>query len=147
MTSIVADRIECPKCGTERYVDAACAKCGLEPGRAAAFIAVSPELAAAWTELEAAWDDDKRHDAILARAATEGAYPWLAGKYRRRGDDVAKKQIARIQRAVEVTLQATATPIKPKSKARFAVTIMVLALLAGLVAVGLLFVHANMKTR
>ena len=110
------DASTCPKCGAVRRADApACGSCGLTVARMAAYIeardaAVPDPVREAWTRVTAAWRDDARHDHLLHLVARYHAYAWAAGRYRTRGDDaVARRQLARLRRAAEVTLYAGAT--------------------------------------
>jgi hypothetical protein len=137
---------ECPKCGAARQdADAACAKCGLAARHMAAYAgrheAVHAVLEAAWQRASAAWDDAAAHDEVLRLAAQHDAYPWAAGRYRpRAGDPVADRQLARIQKAVEITLRATATMRDEPRGRSYRMLVGLLILLAVLTLGGLVYV-------
>lgn len=70
-----------------------------------------PALADAWQRATAEWDNQRHHDELLALAGRYDGYGWLAAQYRARSDDpTSTAAIARIQRAVELTLLASAAP-------------------------------------
>jgi hypothetical protein len=141
--------LACPKCGADRREGArACSRCGLAVDRMAAFAKeredVPERLVTAWDRAE--WSDARAHDDLLQLAHTLDAYPWLAAKYRARtpGDDaLAQERLARIQKAMEVTLLASATPKPDKAGMKYRGLIAILALVV--LAAVLLYVVIKMR--
>jgi hypothetical protein len=103
----------------------------------AAFAArtqVVPEvLTAAWDRLGEgeAWTDDTRHEALLRLVSQNDAYAWAAQQYRTRaGDPIADRQLARIRKAAEATLFATAAIKRDTTPRPYRSLVMVVAMLA-----------------
>lgn len=102
----------CPKCGAERSAASACARCGLLASHMDAYRAdressVPVRLRDAWEHAVARWTDPASHDRVVAVAAELASFAWIATRYRelaRVGDEIATAQLARISRAVEVSL-------------------------------------------
>ena len=99
----------------------------------------------AWEKVAADWNNQTRHDALLALAAESGAFKWVASKYReRKGDAIADAQLAKITNAAMATMFATATAKRGKEAAspykRALLWLLVFALLMvfGLIAVKLM---------
>jgi hypothetical protein len=74
-----------------------------------------PVLEALWTRVQAAWDDDKTHAALLDHAMRAQALPEIAGRYRKLADDpekgaLAKKKLDAIVLAATQMLMAMKTP-------------------------------------
>lgn len=142
--------VACPKCGAPEVIDA-CRQCGLQRSRHANYLAnrpaTSPELLAAWATCQQAWDDPKAHQRILELAAGQHAYPWLAAQYsqvlrQRPTDEVAQAQVARLTRATEAALTASAlarTP--PDQRKKFSNVIIFLALLVFILVGGWLVLN------
>lgn len=73
-----------------------------------------------WRNATEAWDDDKRHVALLEYALRADVLPDLAGRYRALKDDpekgaMAKKRIDAIVGAATAALHAMKTPPPPKT--------------------------------
>jgi hypothetical protein len=102
--------------------------------------AVPDPLHRAWSHVIERWDDDARHDELLRLVVTNNCYAWAAGRYRTREDDVtAQRQLARLRRAAEVTLLASAA-VRPDAGARpYRAATGVLAILVIVIAAGLLY--------
>lgn len=136
----------CPKCGAHSSGDASsCPGCGLATARIAAYTeardaAVPDPVHQAWARLGERWDDDARHDELLRLVVTNHCYAWAAGRYRtREGDVTAQRQLARLRRAAEVTLLASAA-VRPDAGARpYRAATGVLAILVVVIAAGLLY--------
>jgi hypothetical protein len=79
-----------------------------------------PILEALWERTLEAWDDEKRHAALLEHALREKGLPDLAGRYRALRDDpdrgeLAKKRIDAILNAATQMLFAMKTPKPTKT--------------------------------
>lgn len=71
---------------------------------------VNDAVTLAWDKVAEDWDNQARHDALLALAVEAGAFKWVASKYReRKGDAIADAQLAKIGTAAMATMFATAT--------------------------------------
>jgi hypothetical protein len=75
---------------------------------------------ALWQKVNEAWDDEKRHAAILSYALSTEQLPELAGRYRALKDDeqkgpIARKRIDALVAAATQLLMATKSPPPPKS--------------------------------
>lgn len=137
---------QCPKCGAERSPTAtACGKCGLSVDRWDGFAAARdtdiPEaLTAAWERALASWSDPAAHEEVMRLVAQHDAYAWAATRYRTRaGDPIAEKLLARIRKAVEITMMAGAlsrakeTTARPYRGTTLMLVTLVLLIVAGLV--------------
>ena len=85
-----------------------------------------PIFDALWARVLEAWDDEKRHAALLDRALREQRLPDAAGRYRALKDDpqkgaVATKKLGAIVLAATQLLFAMKTP--PRAKVPLPVTI------------------------
>lgn len=145
--------LACPKCAAERRdAETACVKCGLTADRMESFAqegdaAVPDALAAAWDHAIAAWDDPARHDEVLRLVAQQDAYAWAAARYRTRaGDPIGDRQLARVKKAAEVTLYATATARKDTSAKPYRAVIAIVVILIALTVIGLLYVKMKRDT-
>ncbi|MEO8699543.1 MAG: zinc ribbon domain-containing protein [Kofleriaceae bacterium] len=142
MGNVDAATAGCPKCGAARSdVAAACTKCGLVAARMETYAkdldASIPEvLIAAWARAVESWDDPARHDEILRLATQHDAFAWVAARYRARGDD---RQLARIRKAAEATMFATATTRKDSSPRPYRALTAVLIMLIIAAVGGLLY--------
>lgn len=101
-------------------------------------------LEAAWEACVAAWDDPKRHDALIQLVAAQGTYAWAAGRYRaiaseRPEDAVAKKQLDRLSRAAMATMFASAAPRRDTQPKPYRATMTMLAMLVVAITVGLVY--------
>jgi hypothetical protein len=79
-----------------------------------------PILEALWQRTLEAWDDEKRHAALLEHALREKELPNLAGRYRALRDDdekgaIAKKRIDAILNAATQMLFTMKTPKPTKT--------------------------------
>jgi hypothetical protein len=63
-----------------------------------------PVLEALWAKTLEAWDDEKRHAALLEHALREKTLPALAGRYRALRDDPERGEIA--NKRIEAILTA-----------------------------------------
>jgi hypothetical protein len=97
-------------------------------------------LATAWDRAVEAWDEPARHDEMIRLVAQHDAYAWAAAQYRERaGDPVGDRQLARIRKAAEATLFASATARKDQSPKPYrALTAVMIMLIVAAVA-GLLY--------
>lgn len=146
----------CPKCGTPRRDPAgACEKCGLASARMAAFAArrdaeVPAVVAAGWDAAVAGWAEARRHDALLQLASQHDSFAWVAGRYRdarRTGGyrdialdpEIADRELARLRRAAEAQLMATARVREDKTPTPYRATIAILAMLVIAIVAGLVF--------
>lgn len=93
----------------------------------------------AWQRVVDGWDDPARHDELFRVVAQHNCFAWAAGRYRQRKDDpVADARLAKLRRAAEVTLLATATARRARVRApgkpvAILLAALVLALLLALV--------------
>jgi hypothetical protein len=137
-----AARNECPKCGAAcRAGQAACARCGLAADRMESYArerdaAIPDVLSAAWERTEAAWDDPAGHAEVMRLVAAHDAYAWAAARYRTRaGDPIGDRQIAKIRKAAEATMLATATSRKDSTPKPYrALTAVMIMLIAAAIA-------------
>lgn len=137
----------CPKCGTDQPEAPACRRCGLAADRMASFRSQSDaetpaHVVAAWTAVDAAWDDPTRHEKFVAAVVEAGAFPYAARQYRaaaaaRPDDAVAKTQLERVGKMAEAALRATATqkPEKGQMPYRNATVVLVACIIAIVFAV------------
>ena len=112
----------CPKCQRERLPgEDACARCGLLVARWDGFAAeepTHPALEEPWRALEAAWQDDKAHAALLELAATIDALDVAAARYRRKqlaapDDERAARGLARAVTMAQTLYVARAKAERP----------------------------------
>ena len=101
-------------------------------------------LGAAWEGCLAAWDDQKRHDALLQLVAANGTYAWAAGRYRsvtaeRPDDAVAKRQLERLSRAAMATMFASATARRDNEPKPYRATMAILVMMIVAIVAGLLY--------
>ena len=106
--------------------------------------APSETLQAAWDACVAAWDEQKRHDALIQLVAANGTYAWAAGRYRtitteRPDDAIAKRQLDRLSRAAMATMFASATPRRDTEPKPYRATMAILAMMIVAVVAGLLY--------
>lgn len=115
----------CPKCGATP-TEVACPKCGLATDKMDAFARkldadVPTAVRAAWDTLDApdAWDRDERHAAFMRIVVDENAFAWAAQQYRTKMPDPrAETMLARVRKAAEAKLVATASA-RPEPKTIF----------------------------
>jgi hypothetical protein len=127
--------------------------------------AVPPAVAAAWSAATEDWSEQARHDAVFHAAAHHGGLVWVAAQYRaalrspprsRQPSDapfrsppgeaavaIAERQLARVQRAAEATLLATAVTRPDRIAAPYRATrailgLLVVAIIAGMLIAGVL---------
>ncbi len=101
-----------------------------------------PSVAAAWDRVVAAWQDDALHDALFTDIARTDSYAWAARVYgERKGDPIADRQLAKIVRAAEATMRATATQLPVKTGQRYLLTFLVVLAFAS--AIALLYMLAQ----
>jgi hypothetical protein len=96
----------------------------------------------AWQRAEASWDDPAHHDALFRAAAQHNCFAWAAGRYKTRaGDPIASVRLAKLRRAAEAALLATAT-VRPSADNRHLRSIFILvASLALAVALALVLAY------
>lgn len=92
------------------------------------------------------WENPARHDALLTLAAKHEAYGWTAKQYQGRlkenaNDAVAQQQIARLRKAAELTLYATAAQREEKTKTPFKATIAMIMIMVFLIIGALLVAY------
>lgn len=151
---MVAVSVQCPKCGLRPVAGEACARCGLAVAHMAGWAddhMVPEALTAAWAACLAAWDDAAAHDRVadLARSLIE--QPWLARRYRavlleRPDDPVAAARLTRVAK-VAVALLATSASTPPGVRFRRGTSAIVVALLALLLAGGLIYTIQALRRR
>ncbi len=101
-------------------------------------------VTAAWDKVTEDWDNQARHDALLALAAENQAFKWVATKYReRKGDPIADAQLTKIGAAAMATMFASATAKREKSASPYKralvwMVVFVILMVFGLVAVKLM---------
>lgn len=147
----------CPKCDAS-VADgaAACPACGLAVDRFDGYrpvvVDAPPVLVAAWQACEAAWDDERVHEAFRAAASATGAFAFAAQSYRgaarqRPGDARAADGLARVQRLAEAALLARPPAQSERSEGRrfrgAVLVVLALCLIAALGAVALLLVRTS----
>lgn len=137
----------CPKCDTPRHdAAAACSRCGLAAARMESYAketeaAIPDVLTAAWDRAAEAWDDPARHDEVIRLVSQHDAFTWAAARYRTRaGDPIGDRQLARIRKAAEATLYASATMRKDNAPKPYRALVSVLIMLIVAAIAGLLFV-------
>jgi hypothetical protein len=97
-------------------------------------------LAAAWDRTVEAWDDPARHDEVIRLVAQHDAYAWAAARYRTRsGDPIGDRQLARIKKAAEATLMASAAARKDTKPAHYRALTAILIMLIVAAGAGLLY--------
>lgn len=141
MSADAASTEKCPKCGTPVGGAPACKKCGLVATKLAEFSAkresfVPRSVLAAWEAVDANWSDPHLHDVLLGVVAEFDQFAWAASKYRERtGDAIALAQLARIARAAEATMLASASARPEKASPYKSLTLLlgvfVFVILAG----------------
>ena len=115
--------------------------------------AIPEPVLSAWQRCLSAWSDPSPHDALLSLVAHHNCFAWAAARYREKaeaGDAIATARLARLRRAAEAALLATATVRPDTSTAgRSNVQLFVLALVAllAIVAVTLLVMGARTAHR
>jgi hypothetical protein len=139
----------CPKCGDAQPAAPACRSCGLLATRMAEFerdrdVQVPADVTAAWTELDATWNDAEAHDRFIKIVAAAMAYPWAAKRYRdalrlRPDDRLAAEQLARLAKMAEATLFATATRKATDKPKPYRGALVLLAAMTLLIFVGLAY--------
>jgi hypothetical protein len=96
----------------------------------------------AWDEVVAHWDEQARHDTLLGLIAQHSCYAWAAGKYKERGGDpIADQQLVRLRKAATATMLATAAARPDKTGVPFKGSLLVLAVVAILTGVGLVYLQ------
>jgi hypothetical protein len=105
---------------------------------------VPDPVKAAWQQAVDGWDDAARHDALFQLAAQHNCYAWVASRYRgilrdRPGDAVAERELARLRKATEAVLMASASLRPDKATTPYRNTIAVLGLLVVVIAMGLVY--------
>jgi len=75
-------------------------------------ISIPEVLTTAWKEVQDQWEDLGRHDELLRLVTKNEAYAWAAARYKTRDDEIGKKQLARVRKAAEVTMLASAAERK-----------------------------------
>ena len=103
----------------------------------------APEaVTAAWDELIDHWDEAARHDALLGLVAQHDCYAWAAARYKERGDDpIAVRQLGRVRKAALATMFAKASRKPERGGVPFKSSLLVLAIVAILTAVGLIYLQ------
>lgn len=137
---------QCPKCGAERAAAAtACGKCGLAVERWDGFAAsrdtsIPEALTAAWERAVASWSDVAAHEEVMRLVAQHDAYAWAATRYRTRaGDPIADKLLARIRKAVEITMMSGAQARAKESARPYRGTTLMLVTFVLLIVAGLVY--------
>jgi hypothetical protein len=101
---------------------------------------VPEAVTSAWEAAVAAWDDPKRHDAVIALVAKHSCFAWAAARYKERaGDPVADQQLERVRKAATATMLATAAARPETAATPYRNTMMILIALMILIAVGLVY--------
>ena len=145
--------MSCPKCA-EPVADAAtaCPRCGLARDRfdgyaAASDATASDALVALWAACEAAWDDADAHEQFVAAVEVTSSFRFAATKYRqalreRPDDPIAVERLAEVGRRAEASLLDAAAEARQKpeeGKRPYQGIIIMLALLAALIAAGVVY--------
>jgi hypothetical protein len=90
---------------------------------------VPADVRAAWQAACDAWDDPARHDALFEHVARTGSYAWAAARYKEHGEEpIAAARLAKLRRAAEAAMLATAFARPPERRRSFGVIVMVAAL-------------------
>ena len=102
-------------------------------------------VSAAWDKVTEDWDNQARHDALLALAVEHQAFKWVATKYReRKGDAIADAQLAKIGAAAMATMLSAATAKResdvpsPYKRALLWIVVLAALMVFGLMAVKLM---------
>jgi hypothetical protein len=99
---------------------------------------VHEDVTAAWERALEQWNDQARHEALIAAVAQHSCYAWAAARYKERGDDpIAHKQLDRLRRAATANLMATATARSEPSKSPYRKTLVWFGVLVALLVLGL----------
>jgi hypothetical protein len=118
--------------------------------------AAAPDaLIAAWDLAVAGWADPARHDEVLRLVTQHDAYAWAAARYRTRAAEgepaadtaIADRQLARLRKAAEAQLFASATLRADKTPKPYRALTAVLVMLIMAAIAGLLYaivVHDNL---
>ncbi len=138
----------CPKCGTPRGAEPACPRCGLAADKVAEYAAnrdaAIPELVrAGWQRVVDDWSSPASHDALLTLVTRDGCFAWAAARYRevsraRPDDPIASRELARLARAAEVALRATATAQPERESSAYAASTVILFILVAVIAIGVI---------
>ena len=106
--------------------------------------AIPEPVRAAWQGVLGGWDEPARHDAFFQVVVHHGCYAWAAGRYKQKaGDAIADARLAKLQRAAEAALFATAA-VRPaasdqgKSNMKLFVVAMLFALVIALATLAVL---------
>jgi hypothetical protein len=107
---------------------------------------VPDALTAAWASATARWDEPAAHDELLRLVTQHDAYAWAAAHYRdvaraRPTDAIAERELARVRRAAEVTLLASAAPRREKAPYGAATAVLALLIILAITA----FVYALVR--
>ena len=111
--------MDCPKCGAPRADTAtACARCGLAVAHMASFAArsedVAEPLATQWQKCLDDWSNTAHHDELLRLVSQHDAYTWAVARYRgRAADEIRDRQLARLAKAAELMMYASAGKQQP----------------------------------
>lgn len=143
----------CPKCGAAcKDGQTACTRCGLAADRMETFASdrdanVPDVLGAAWEQALAAWDDPARHDEVMRLVAQHDAYAWAAARYRTRtGDPIGERGLARVRKAAEATMMASAAMRKDTAPKPYRALTTILIMLIVAAGAGLLWATVMRNT-
>lgn len=138
--------LPCPKCESlRRDPRGACPRCGLAADRMASYAkdteaAIPDVLTAAWDRAVETWDDPARHDEVIRLVSQHDAFTWAATRYRTRaGDPIGDRQLARVRKAAEATLYASATARKDNAPKPYRALTAVLIMLIVAAIAGMLY--------
>ena len=105
--------------------------------------AIPERVRAAWDAAVAAWDEPKRHEALLAVALETDSFAWVARQYReRKGEPIADAQLERLRKAGLAAMFATATRRPEKQKSPFRMLQLLLLVVVVMVAAGILIMRS-----
>jgi hypothetical protein len=103
------------------------------------MVGVHEDVTAAWERAVEQWDDNSRHEAVLAMVVQHSAFAWAAARYKERGDDpIAQARLERLRKAATAAMMATGSTRKtdevksPATKIAIWLTVMIAMLLVGL---------------
>ena len=112
--------------------------------------AIPEPVVAAWQRCVDGWDEPARHDALLAAVVQHNCFAWAAARYKTKaGDPVADARLARLRRAAEAALLATATvrPEASEGRSNLRVFALAMALLVAIAIVTALVMSARANGR
>jgi hypothetical protein len=99
---------------------------------------IPESIVAAWQRVLSSWDDPASHDELFRLVAQHNCFAWAAARYKTRdGDPIAAERLAKLRRATEAVLRATAMPRSVAAPSPLRKVAIVVALFAVAIAIAL----------